>query len=62
MHDHPIQHVDATWFRDLVQLSVQLSQQLDRLDGHIRQAIDEAYARGVRDAAERRTEEATDRG
>jgi hypothetical protein len=55
VQDHPIQHVDASWFRDLVQLSVQLSQQLNRLDEHIRRAIADAYARGVREAAERRT-------
>jgi hypothetical protein len=34
---------------------VQLSRQLDELDEHIRQALNDAYMQGVRDATERRT-------
>jgi hypothetical protein len=54
MPRNPIETVDASRFRDLVLLSVQLSRPLDELDEHIRQALSDAYAQGVRDATERR--------
>jgi hypothetical protein len=52
---HPIEGVDASWFRDLVLLSEQLRRRLEELDEHIRQALNDAYMQGIRDTVEHRT-------
>jgi hypothetical protein len=59
MRDHPIQpDTDVSWFRDLVRLREQLRHgidALDALDDRFREALNDAYMQGVRDAVERKT-------
>jgi hypothetical protein len=47
----PIQGTDVSWLADLVVIS----ERLDKLDEHIREALNASYLQGVRDAVERRT-------
>jgi hypothetical protein len=52
MPRNPIQSdTDVSWFRDLVVIR----ERIDALDDRIREALNAAYAQGVRDATEHRT-------